>query len=123
MVPSAWVELDRLPLSAHGKVDRTALHAVATAAGRSVTTSDDPAASPMEQALAQIWMEVLNVDRVRARDNFFDLGGHSLVAMRVIARVRRTFEVELSVRDLFDAPTVVELSTLVAVRQAVRAAP
>jgi acyl carrier protein len=71
----------------------------------------------VEEVLAGIWSEVLRVARVGVNDNFFALGGHSLLAMRVMARVWQTFEVALSLRTLFEAPTVGELAARVEATQ------
>ncbi|HEX2094412.1 MAG TPA: amino acid adenylation domain-containing protein [Longimicrobiaceae bacterium] len=104
MVPSALVLLDRLPLNASGKVDRGALPAPDSA-----RESDDAGAAPrtpVEAALAEIWGEVLRMERVGIRDDFFRHGGHSLLAVRVISRIHRAFGVEVPIRALFDAPTV-----------------
>ncbi|MFF2554470.1 amino acid adenylation domain-containing protein [Nocardia sp. NPDC058058] len=107
MVPTAIVLLDRLPLTSNGKLDRALLpdpEAVSS------TVYRDPS-TPAERMLAHIYGEVLGVDRVGADDSFFDLGGHSLSAMRVLARVRAELAVELPVRAMFDAPTVARLAT------------
>jgi amino acid adenylation domain-containing protein len=105
MVPSAFVSLDRLPLTPSGKVDRQALPAPDMDRLEAPLTYE-AARSPIEELVAKIWSEVLGVERVGIRDNFFDLGGHSLLATRMMARVRHTFEVDLPLRSLFDAPTV-----------------
>ena len=64
----------------------------------------------MEEAVAGIWSEVLGIDRIGVHDNFFDLGGHSLKATRVISRLRESFRIELRMRSLFERPTVAGLS-------------
>jgi len=107
MVPAAVVALDALPLTPNGKVDRQALPAP------SLTRSDldDDFVLPrtqIEEIVAQIWAGVLRLDRVGARDNFFALGGHSLLVTQVIARVQETFQVELPLRRMFESPTVAE---------------
>jgi amino acid adenylation domain-containing protein len=108
MVPSAFVTLDALPLTPNGKVDRQALPAP-EANGESGT----PFVAPhtlTETRLAEIWREVLGVERVGVHDNFFQLGGHSLNATQVSSRVLVAFQIELPLRDLFDFPTVAELA-------------
>ncbi|HWE39204.1 MAG TPA: amino acid adenylation domain-containing protein [Isosphaeraceae bacterium] len=109
MVPAAFVPLDALPLTPHGKVDRRALpepvagdrHAAAFVAPR----------TPTEEVVAGIWAGLLGLDRVGVRDDFFALGGHSLLATRVASRLRSAFGVELPLRALFEATTVEALAT------------
>ena len=110
MVPSAFALLDSLPLTPNGKVDRKAL---AKMDGGTVLPSAEHVAprTPTEEILAGIWAEVLRLDRVGADEDFFELGGHSLLAMQVVSRVRRTFGVELPVRELFGATTVTRLAS------------
>ncbi|GAA1548385.1 hypothetical protein GCM10009827_080840 [Dactylosporangium maewongense] len=107
MVPAAFVELDALPLSANGKLDRRALPAPVRAAGGGTAP-----ATPTEQVVADVWSAVLNVPAVGADDDFFDLGGHSLLATQVVARLRRT-GAAVGVIDLFQNPTVRELAALI----------
>ena len=111
MVPGAFVFLDALPLNPNGKVDRKALPepvAVAPATG------EDAPRTPVEDLVAGIWCRVLGIGRVGIHDSFFDLGGHSLNATRVLSRLREAFAVELPLRALFEAPTVAELAARVA---------
>ena len=103
MVPAAFVVLDALPLTSHGKVDRRALPAPDFTAN---AASYEPPTTPIERAVAEIWQEVLRVERVGLRDHFFELGGHSLLATQVVSRVRATFDLDLAVRTLFEAPTL-----------------
>ena len=114
MVPSAFVLLDALPLTSNGKVDRKALPAPE---GRPDVGAYAAPESPAEELLAGIWSEVLKLERVGRNDNFFELGGHSLLATNVIARIYETFEVELPLRALFEAPTVVDLAVKVEAAQ------
>ena len=104
MLPSAFVQLDRLPLSAHGKLDRAALPQP-TAENILRDDSLEAPQSPIEEHLAVVLSGLLGVARVRSEDNFFTLGGHSLMGAQLIAKIRENFGVELSLRCLFDEPT------------------
>ena len=107
MIPHAFMLLESLPLTANGKVDRKALP---TPEGRQAKVEYLSARTPVEVVLAQVWSEVLGLDQIGVYDNFFELGGHSLLATRVPARLREMLAVELSVRDVFEAPTIAELA-------------
>ncbi|WP_420129759.1 amino acid adenylation domain-containing protein, partial [Longimicrobium sp.] len=102
MVPSAFVPMDRLPLTRNGKVDRSALPEpdAADVAGAEYLAPR----TQTEQVLAAVWAELLGVERVGVADGFFDLGGHSLLATRVVSRVRGHLGVEVPVRALFERP-------------------
>ena len=105
MMPSAFVLLDALPLTANGKLDRRALPAPGQA--RPELESDYVAPRTLtEELLAEIWSELLRLKLVGIHDNFFELGGHSLLATRVMSRVRQTLNLEVPLRALFEAPTV-----------------
>ena len=109
MMPAVFVFLDALPLTANGKVDR-----------RELPTPDDrrpdldeafvACRTPTEELLAEIWAQVLSVERVGVHDNFFRLGGHSLLATQVVSRIREAFQVEVPLRRLFEAPTIAGLA-------------
>jgi amino acid adenylation domain-containing protein len=105
MLPRAVVALEAFPLTPSGKVDRRALPAP-DGFGREVSQGFVPPRTPIEELLAGIWADVLGRESVSAGDDFFALGGHSLSATRVIARVRETFEVDLPLRELFAAPVL-----------------
>jgi aryl carrier-like protein len=107
MVPTAWLFLDAFPLTPNGKVDRKALpkpEAQRAAGGYAAPES------ATDRAIAQVWQEVLRVESVGMHDNFFDLGGHSLLMMQVQGKLRRLLEREVTIVDLFRHPTVAALS-------------
>ncbi|MEM9487776.1 MAG: amino acid adenylation domain-containing protein, partial [Myxococcota bacterium] len=107
MVPATFVVLDELPRTRSDKLDRAALP---TPALRQATGEYRAARTPMQELIAAIWMEVLGVARVSVDDSFFALGGHSLMATQVCARIRQRLAVELPVRAIFEAPTLAELA-------------
>jgi len=108
MVPAVFVWIDSLPRSPSGKVDRRALPAP-TRVKPELAEPFANARSLTESSMAKSWAEVLGLEEVGIHDDFFELGGHSLLATRVISRLRKTMRVELSVRDLFEAPTIAKL--------------
>ena len=108
MVPAAYVRMERMPLTANGKLDRKALP-MPEGNVYAVRTYEAPHGE-VETGLVGIWADLLNVGRIGRQDNFFELGGHSLLAMQVTARIRRIFEVELAVRSVFEAPTIASLA-------------
>ncbi|MBW4632889.1 MAG: amino acid adenylation domain-containing protein [Iphinoe sp. HA4291-MV1] len=112
MVPSAFVTLEKMPLSPNGKVDRKALPAPDFELGQDSFVAPR---TPSEEILAQLWAQVLDLKQVGIHDNFFELGGHSLLATQVISRLRSVFEVDLPLRRLFEFPTVAELSEFIEV--------
>jgi amino acid adenylation domain-containing protein/non-ribosomal peptide synthase protein (TIGR01720 family) len=105
MVPAAFVVLEKLPLTANGKVDRRALPAPEEA-GAARDRELVPPSNETERIVAAVWREVLGTAEIGIHDDFFDLGGHSLLATRVLTRVRDAFDVELTLRDVFEHPTV-----------------
>ena len=110
MMPSSYVLLDSLPMTPNGKLDRKSLpepEQQPQREGRSRATT------PVEEIIGGIFCQVLGVREVGAEEDFFELGGHSLLATRVVARVRQVFSVELSVRQMFETPSVRGLSQVV----------
>ncbi|WP_223632375.1 amino acid adenylation domain-containing protein [Corallococcus sp. EGB] len=105
MVPVVYGRLEALPLTASGKVDRAKLPALTAEATPRAQAFTAPR-TPVEQLIADQWAELLKVERVGLTDNFFDLGGHSLIGTQVVSRLRELFGVELPLQQVFDAPTV-----------------
>jgi thioesterase domain-containing protein/acyl carrier protein len=106
--PAAFVFLDALPMTPNGKLDRQALPAPARLE-EGLVTAQRPR-TPVEEVLAEIWREVLGVERVGIDDNFFDLGGHSLRAVRLLFRIQALFGQEVSLKEFFQAPTIEQLA-------------
>lgn len=100
MVPAAVILLDSLPLMRNGKLDHKVLSAWDSMSSQ----------TPMEKALAELWAEIFGLEKVHSHDNFFDLGGHSLLAMRLISRIYASLNIDITIRTLFEAPSVAELA-------------
>ncbi|WP_063307554.1 non-ribosomal peptide synthetase [Pseudovibrio sp. Ad46] len=105
MVPGLYVQLDTLPLTSNGKIDRSQLPKPDSGSVQPIT-SYVPPETPMEEELARIWAEVLQLERVGIRDNFFDIGGHSLRATRIIARMHDVLGMEVPLRIFFERTTI-----------------
>jgi hypothetical protein len=106
MVPNAFVLLKALPLTPNGKVDRKALPAPDAAAAPAGAAVDDAHFTPAQRRVAAAWRAVLSLDRVSLHDNFFDIGGHSLLLVKLHAALRSEFGGELKLVDLFQWTTV-----------------
>jgi amino acid adenylation domain-containing protein len=104
-IPSAFVYLEELPLTPNGKLDRQALLKTRIVQSEE-EVSTDGRSGMIQSILEGIWGELLGLDRVGFNENFFELGGHSLLAMRLCSRVKKAFSIELSLRQLFEAPTI-----------------
>jgi len=109
MVPATFVSMESLPVTANGKIDRAALPAPSDANRLGEDNFVAPS-GPVQERLAVIISSLLHVDRIGANDNFFLLGGHSLLGTQLIARVSDAFGVELPLLQLFDHPTLSEMS-------------
>ncbi|HMG74404.1 MAG TPA: amino acid adenylation domain-containing protein [Pyrinomonadaceae bacterium] len=108
-IPSVFVRMAALPLSANGKLNRLALPDPEKV--RPNVSNDHVAPrTPVEKRLTAIWGEVLRVESVGVNDNFFELGGHSLLAAQIVARVRAEFKIEIALRVLFESPTVAQMA-------------
>jgi len=110
MVPTAWIELTELPRTSQGKVDRRVLPDPDWAASTASAGYEEPA-DELEMQVAGVFERVLGIARVGTGDNFFELGGHSLLATRAVSQLRRELKAEIGLRELFEHPSVRELST------------
>ena len=116
MIPAAIVFLDHFPVTSSFKIDYRALPLPEQTQHAEERTLIQPR-TPLEQELAAIWRELLNVDQLSVHDNFFVLGGHSLMLTRLASRIRRNFQIEIPLQALFVAPTIAEMADTVALRQ------
>jgi acyl carrier protein len=122
MVPSAFVTLEALPLAPNGKVYLKGLPAPDRSRPELDVAFVAPR-TPIEDALARIWAEVLDLEKVGVDDNFLELGGHSLLAAQVISRVLRQYQVEVPLQSLYEAPTIARMATVITERLARKASP
>jgi amino acid adenylation domain-containing protein len=109
MIPGAFVCVEEMPLTAHGKVDRRALEALDAEAPRRAQAGET-FGTPVEEVLAAVWAETLGVERAGPSDNFLESGGHSLLALRLTSRLRDAFNVELTLDEVLGAPTLSDLA-------------
>lgn len=110
MIPSAFAFVDAFPLTVNGKLDRAALPPPTDGQARETCANVATPATPIQRELARIWCEVLKKNRVEHSDNFFQIGGNSLLAARVVSRVRGAFQVELKMAAIFRTPTIADLA-------------
>jgi amino acid adenylation domain-containing protein len=110
MVPGVYVMLPELPLSTNGKVDRRALPDPTPFKGRSVQDGAPETMTAIEELLVDIWTQVLSATQIGVRDNFYDLGGESLLALRIVSRTNKYFQTELSVRTLLEHPVLMDFA-------------
>jgi natural product biosynthesis luciferase-like monooxygenase protein len=114
MVPSHFVLLTEFPLTPNKKVDRKALPAPLVAVPAVAARSSDTPLAQTEQTLIEIWQEVLQIPTVGVEENFFDLGGNSLIAVTLIGKIRSVLKVQLSLINLFRSPTIADLAQEIA---------
>jgi acyl carrier protein len=112
MIPSAFVQLDEMPLSSHGKIDFTSLPAPAIPS-HLISTNSSPS-SKTEELIIQAWCEVLGCETIQKTDNFFDIGGNSLLILQVFKKIEGILPKNCQVIDLFKYPTIETLVTYVA---------
>ncbi|MDB9467605.1 amino acid adenylation domain-containing protein [Dolichospermum circinale] len=111
MIPSVFVQMDSFPLNPNGKVNRKVLP-IPTHERPELNQIYIAPQTPIQEILTEIWAEVLGVKQVGIDDNFFQLGGHSLKAIQLIGKIRQTLELDITIRHLFNSPTVKELATV-----------
>ena len=112
MVPTYFKYMEELPLTKNGKVDKSALKTLST----SQLDMETPFKAPegeIEELLAEIWKEVLRLKQVSAHDNFIALGGHSLAAIRVTARINEEIDMKFPLNKIFEFPTISEYATYI----------
>ena len=112
MIPARISTVDSLPLTHNGKIDREALRAFDSSHQAIAATYEAPG-TPVEEVLVEIWQDLLNVERIGRHDDFFMLGGHSLLGTRLIARLKEGLKIELELRLLFEHPTLAALSVVI----------
>lgn len=106
MIPPLWVELISFPLTPNGKIDRKALP---DPKAEQISYDYEAPNDEMEQSLVEMWQDILEVEKVGIHDDFFVLGGHSLIAIRMISAIRKLYNIELPIGDIFDYPTIAKL--------------
>jgi nonribosomal peptide synthetase DhbF len=111
MIPTAFVTVDAFPKNTHGKIDYRALPAPTFQAEDAAKYAAPR--TPIEETLAELFSELTHAPKIGLYDNFFQLGGHSLLITQLASRVHSTFEVELSLRALFENPTVIDMAMLI----------
>jgi acyl carrier protein len=122
MMPAAMVFLDHFPLTPSFKIDYRALPPPQPdqyADERKIV----PPRTPLEHEVAEIWRELLEIEQLSIHDNFFQLGGHSLMLTRLASRIRKTFQIEIPLQSLFLAPTIAEIASVIAIRKFAERAP
>ena len=109
MIPSYFIQLDKIPLSINGKVNRALLPLPEVIVEETVTLSNDP----LENKICNIWKDLLNLESIGVKDNFFDIGGNSLTAIRFASRIHKEINIEINVSEIFQHPTIESLSLFI----------
>jgi acyl carrier protein len=113
MIPAMWMEIKNLPLTSNGKIDKKALPQIDTFnSGNNYVAPQ----TEVEKDLVDIWNNLLSRKQIGIYDNFFEIGGHSLLAMRLISAINKKMEVELSIRNLFQFNTVSDLGKYIEIQ-------
>src|SRR5262249_33629920 len=110
MVPSIIVSLDSLPATANGKIDRRALPAPVLAGMSANATATEAPRTHVEQQLTEIWEDLFGLQKISIIDNFFDLGGYSIIAVKLMGQIARSFGKRLALNTLFESPTIEQLA-------------
>jgi acyl carrier protein len=123
MVPAAYMRLESFPLTPNGKLDRRALPAPESESSQThlypaLKSTYTAPRNETEQILAAIWQRLFGIELVGVHDSFFELGGHSLLAIQLVSRIRDALLVDLTMRNLFESPTISELGILILQKQA-----
>ncbi len=111
MIPSYIVQIDKLPLTTNGKLDRKALPEIDIA--QVLEAKYEAPENEIQEKLVEIWEEALDRNHIGINDNYFDLGGHSLKAVLIVAKIKREFEIEIKVREIFENPNIKALSAII----------
>src|SRR6202012_472077 len=114
MVPSQLIQMESFPMTANGKIDRKALP---NPEGSQTTNTYQAPGTKTEERLSHIWEEILEIERVGTTDDFFAIGGHSLLAVRLVSAIRKQFNTELAIAEVFDYPTVGQLAIRIEEKQ------
>jgi acyl carrier protein len=115
MIPPYFVQIEKIPLTPNGKVDRKSLPGPDKSLA--VTTGYVPPSNEIEKQLAALWKELLNVKKIGIKDNFFELGGHSLLAMNMVLRIQTCFAIEIPLGEIFDNPSIAQIAKYIQTRE------
>jgi acyl carrier protein len=115
MIPSYFVQIEKIPLTPNGKVDRKSLPGPDKSLA--VTTGYVPPGNEIEKKLVEIWKELLNAKKIGINDNFFELGGHSLLAMNMALSIQTCLGIEIPLGEIFDHPRISEIAGLIQNRE------